>query len=242
MSVAIDFGNSKIKIGLFSVDGVQPKQTWTADYQSASFSEILAELPDTEYCIYSQVRHEESLTSLIERRFSKTVPLHYQLNLPFGIDYGTPETLGNDRIASCAGAMELFADRPLLVIDAGTCITYDLISVDNRFMGGAISPGIEMKLKAMAHFTDKLPKATLSTEQEPLNIGKSTIECLLTGAVMGTIHEISGFVATFGKQQSLTTVLTGGDSQYLADNLENSTFAAPNLVLIGLNKIGKLNA
>lgn len=242
MPVAIDFGNSKIKVGVFSDYQKEPHAVLIFDYQGNDFVSFISGLATTESCIFSQVRADRALLSHIYSHFTNPAELTHELILPFTMGYETPETLGRDRLAACAGAMVLFDERQLLIIDAGTCITYDLISGQDHYMGGAISPGIEMKLVAMHQFTDRLPKATLNTGNEPLIIGKNTNDCLLSGAVSGTLHEISGFIATFGGKQSLTTVLTGGHSQYLADNLEISTFAVPNLVLIGLNKIRKLNA
>ena len=241
MSIAIDFGNTRIKVGIFNEDDGLEKFS-VFNYSDDEFSAFISQFSHKEECIYSHVRTEKTLLNLIEQHFTSPIELTYRLNLPFTMGYKTPETLGKDRIAACAGAMEIFDNRPLLVIDAGTCITYDFISEHDHYMGGAISPGIELKLRALHEFTDKLPNLPFNPDNKPVNIGKSTNESLLSGAVTGTLHEISGFIATFGSLQTLTIVLTGGHAQYLADNLENSTFAAPNLVLIGLNKIRKLNA
>jgi len=242
MPLAIDFGNSRIKIGYFKGDAKQPTRVLITDYDLYSFEESLKEYSTEEHCIISSVASSIDFEHIVKQHFEHVHVLSYQSILPFDNFYETPETLGNDRMAACAGAMELTEKRPLLVIDAGTCITYDFITDADSYIGGAISPGIEMRLKAMHHFTENLPKPIFSPEKERVTLGKSTIDCLLAGAVTGTVHEILGFAATFSSAKSLNVVLTGGNSEYLADQLENSTFAAPNLVLIGLNKIRKLNA
>lgn len=242
MPLAIDFGNSRIKIGYFQAGAINPETVHFVDYDLKAFGQSIQKYARNEDCILSSVASSKDFENVAIEHFSTVHMLSYDSILPFKNEYETPKTLGNDRMAACAGAMELVDKRPLLIIDAGSCITYDFITEADSYIGGAISPGIEMKLKAMHHFTDKLPKPTFSTDQERVTLGKSTEECLLAGAVTGTVHEILGFAATFSHAKSLNVVLTGGNSEYLADQLENSTFAAPNLVLIGLNKIRKLNA
>lgn len=242
MPIAVDFGNSSIKCGYFKEGEIHPTEVWTLPYNLVDFENAMTQYSPKESCIMSSVANSSSFENLLQKHFAATHNLSYKSVLPFANSYKTPETLGNDRMAACAGAMEICQQRPLLVVDAGSCITYDYITESDTYIGGAISPGIEMKLKAMHHFTEKLPKATFTPENERITLGKSTIDCLLAGAVTGTVHEIMGFAATFTEPKSLNVVLTGGNSEYLADQMENSTFAAPNLVLVGLNKIRQLNA
>lgn len=242
MPLTVDFGNSRIKIGYFNKEDIAPTSVRTASYNLHEFEELMNQFDTREPCISSSVAASAPFEMLLEERFSLTHRLSFESILPFTNGYKTPETLGNDRMAACAGAMVICNERPLLVVDAGSCITYDYITESNTYIGGAISPGIEMKLKAMHQFTEKLPEAIFNPDKERVSIGKTTLECLLAGAVTGTLHEIMGFAATFTNPKSLNVVLTGGSSEYLADQMENSTFAAPNLVLVGLNKIRQLNA
>ncbi|MBI1183391.1 type III pantothenate kinase [bacterium] len=244
MSLAFDFGNSSVKVGVFNAVDLAPVEVWQFGYHHAhdDFNSFLEKYPADTSVIISTVVSESHAFAGLTQKFVNRIFLSHRLKLPFAIDYKTPETLGNDRLAACAGATVLCAERPILVIDAGTCITYDFITEDNCYAGGAISPGIELKLKAMHHFTQKLPSTTLPPDYQPFNTGKSTLECMWEGAAAGTIHEIRGFIATFSSHKSLNVVITGGTSHYLANKLENSTFAAPNLVLIGLHKIKTLNA
>ena len=123
-----------------------------------------------------------------------------------------------------------------MVIDAGTCITYDVIDKNGVYQGGQITPGIHMRLKAMNHFTDKLPLANWSGPYE--SIGKSTEECLISGAALGTINEMKGFIGDYNKAfDSLNIVITGGDSQFFVLNMKTEILAVPSLVLKGLNVI-----
>ncbi|MFY0672306.1 MAG: type III pantothenate kinase [Bacteroidia bacterium] len=242
MALAFDFGNTRLKAALFDSDNNLSHKSFSFEYDDdETFTRFLSLQNSKEQVIISSV-NDQSYINRITDYFKDIVLLNYNLALPFQLEYDTPETLGKDRIAAAAGAMALYTERPLLVIDAGTCITYDFISDKNVYMGGAISPGIDMKLNAMHKFTNKLPLAKLSPDYQPFKPQKSTLSCLLEGAVAGTIHEIKGFIATFGYNKSLKVIINGGSGQYLADKIENSTFAAPNLVLIGLHQILKLNA
>lgn len=187
------------------------------------------------------VRKNDPLIALLGDKMDLQV-LNYKYNLPFGLDYNSPETLGMDRLAAAAGARSLFPDGPLLVVDVGSCMTYDFISDENVYMGGVISPGIDMRLRAMHEFTSALPEVTLGNDYQSVTIGKTTVECLLAGSVEATAHELKGFIHSLSHHKELQIVITGGRREYLAKRIENNTFVAPNLVLIGLNKIRLLNA
>lgn len=160
--------------------------------------------------------------------------------LPIQNLYKTPKTLGKDRIAAVCGAAKLFAAKNCLVIDAGTCITYDFIDAEKKYYGGSISPGLEMRLKAMHTFTGKLPQAPLQLGQD--FIGNTTETSLQTGALQGTVNEIDGFINQYKKRfKNITTIMCGGNTDFLANRCESEIFAAPNLVMIGLNQILKYN-
>lgn len=160
--------------------------------------------------------------------------------LPVQNLYKTPNTLGKDRIAAVCGATKLFADKNCLVIDAGTCITYDFIDAEKKYYGGSISPGLEMRLKAMHIFTGKLPQASLQWVQD--FIGNTTETSLQTGALQGAVNEIDGFINQYKKRfKNITTIMCGGNTDFLANRCESEIFAAPNLVMIGLNQILKYN-
>lgn len=239
MLVAIDCGNSSIKVGLLDEDG-ELQEFERLEYGNLSQSVLLKAHPDR-HIIFSDVRGHQETTSVL-KELPNAKGIDFQWQLPYKLEYETPRTLGTDRMAAMAGACQIFDQRPLLTIDVGTCITYDFINEHNAFIGGAISPGISMKLRAMHVLTGKLPDATKLPDYKTVTHGKSTIECMQVGAYEGTIHEISGFIKTFSVLNKINVVITGGGSEYLANRLECDTFVAPNLILKGLHKIYQLNA
>jgi type III pantothenate kinase len=234
MNLCIDIGNTRYKAGFFSkhqlVDvfeshaeiELETIMKWNNQY---SFSRI----------IISSVRIlNEGLIKALSDQFDVTV-VSTSMNLPIEISYETPETLGVDRVLGAIGAQNIFPSKNTLSIDAGTCITYDLV-VDGIFIGGAISPGVQMRLDAMHKFTDKLPN--LKKNDQIVTFGTSTTSSMLMGAESGAIEEMKGFIRTFSDQiENLKVILTGGDASFFEGHVENATFAAPNLVLIGLNKV-----
>jgi type III pantothenate kinase len=162
--------------------------------------------------------------------------------VPFFIDYGTPQTLGMDRVAAVAGALYHFPGQASLVIDMGTCVTYDFINKEGHYLGGAISPGLKMRLRAMHDYTQKLPLAELSDAPEEF-IGSSTVACLQSGAYFGLLGEINDTVERYeGRFGTLNVLLCGGDTPLFDKHTKKSIFAAPDLVLFGLHKILQLHA
>jgi type III pantothenate kinase len=164
------------------------------------------------------------------------LPLKNQTPLPFKNLYRTPLTLGIDRLAAVAGALASFPAQNCLVVDAGTCMTYELLTAQAEYLGGNIAPGIAMRLKAMHAFTAKLPEVSKGETEDW--VGYSTESALRNGAQWGAAFEIEGTIARLqGKFSPLTVILTGGDAIFLAKMLKSQIFVLPDLVLIGLNKI-----
>lgn len=238
---AFDFGNTQIKWGLFRNNSLASKGF--LDYDEREFKSLLDSFTGHLPAVYSQVSGRKNFVEAIHSKFQKTVlEANFRLKLPFENKYETPHTLGVDRLAAIAGSVDLFSGCDKIIIDAGSCITYDFLTAKNTYEGGIIAPGLNMRLKAMNHFTDKLPDIKWNENENIDFLGKSTEGCILSGAVNGLLAEINGHIATLGQKDSLQVILTGGQALYLAKRLENSTFAAPNLVLIGLHKILTLNA
>lgn len=181
---------------------------------------------------------KQKLSQLEQRK--NTWFLDKNLKLPFENNYKTKETLGADRKALVAAAQYFFSGENCLVVDAGTCVTYDLLLKGNNYEGGAISPGLKMRLRAMHEFTGRLPLAEI---EEELNWpGKSTNESLLAGAVFGLCHEIDGFYnAAKQNTPKLQLLLTGGDSSLLAKQVKSPLFAHSELIMYGLYQILKYN-
>lgn len=181
------------------------------------------------------------ILQFLSENFDFFIELDHQTELPIGNLYETPETLGKDRLAAAVGANELFPDQNLLIIDAGTAITYDLVSEKNQFVGGNISPGLQMRFKALNHFTGKLPLISYSDDFQ--TIGKNTTDAIRAGVQNGILFEIDQTIDLFNRNyQNLQIVMTGGDSIFFDKKLNYSIFVHFNLTLIGLNRILEHNA
>jgi type III pantothenate kinase len=246
MKLIIDYGNTLVKIALFSGDiitGFKVFENMTVEQVEYFIDENKSRKSDDEivkYCIVSSARNlPEKISSFLNSRFN-TIELNHSTRLPITIKYITPESLGNDRIALAVAASGMFPSEDVLVIDAGTCITYDFINRKNEYLGGAISPGINMRYKALNAFTDKLPLINNIGNAELT--GNSTESSIRSGVLNGIITEVDGIIEQYKKiYPSLKTVFTGGDVNYFDKNLKNNIFANSNLVLTGLNMILKYN-
>jgi type III pantothenate kinase len=182
-----------------------------------------------------QIYHSPALEEYIKKQ-SKFIIFDSSTPLPLTNKYQTPETLGKDRLAAAVAAVNMFPHSNVLVIDAGTCIKYDFINAKAEYLGGAISPGLQMRFNALNHFTEKLPLITLS-EYDSL-IGKNTAESLLSGVINGTLSEIDGIIERYHKiYPEIQIVLSGGDAEYLVSKLKKEIFAVSNIVLNGLKII-----
>jgi len=234
MNLVIDFGNSLIKVGIF--DGVN--FIYSENHHSLSRSRVKSLLQKYNVkaaCMASVTNDHRSVRDFLLKQVPFT-ELSHKTKLPIKNYYRTPETLGNDRRANLAGALSLFPKKNALVISAGTCITYDAITSARKYFGGNISPGLEMRLKAMHTFTARLP--LVKKERATYLIGRSTAESMLTGAVRGARLEMQGFISEYKKKfPSLHVILTGGDAPFFETSLQKKIFAVPNLALIGLNEI-----
>jgi len=230
MNGIIDIGNTAVKWALF--DGTELLEAGRISYgQWEKLQEIHTKYPSI-YWFMSSVQLEPTEKEL---GFSYQV-LNLSESLPVTICYETPSTLGRDRLAAICGAKHLFPNTACLVIDAGTCITYDLLDSENKYHGGSISPGIQMRLKAMHEFTGKLP--LIDWEDLDGFIGDSTKASMLQGIKQGLLGESTRQIDLYTeKYPDLRVLITGGDSPFFEKNLKKDIFAAPNLVLIGLNTI-----
>ncbi|GAB4233894.1 MAG: hypothetical protein Tsb0034_07350 [Ekhidna sp.] len=167
--------------------------------------------------------------------------LSHDLSLPVTLDYKTPETLGADRIAAAVGATVLFPNTNSLIVDVGTCMTLDFVDESNVFRGGVISPGLKMRMKAMADYTSRLPNVSEDfngVQSDP--IGKSTKECLISGAYWAMIHEINGVIRYLEEDfTSINVILSGGDTDFFESKLKAHIFAGSKIVQTGLYRIWK---
>ena len=226
----IDIGNSRIKSSEVQGDLILKSKTWDR------LESLVKALPKNKNTIVCSVKHDsEQITDIFG---DDVFVFNEHSKLPIRINYDTPQTLGRDRIASAVGAHYLFPSEDLLIIDAGSCITYDLL-INNSFEGGLISPGFKMRLKAMHEMTGQLPDVIQQSDQYEWElIGKSTATGMISGAKNGMKNEINGIVSRLKeKYASLRILMTGGDAVLFESNVKGSIFVRSNLVPLGLNQI-----
>lgn len=238
--LVVDLGNTRWKAAVFE-DGVllSNKVVFTEDNPEPL--QILLKTWKPSHSILGSVAGDSDALKALLQQYTSLISLSPQLIFPFINEYATPQTLGMDRVAGVAGAQTLFPAQNCLVIDAGTCITFDFITASNRYLGGAISPGLQMRLKAMHAFTQKLPDLQF---EQPVNfIGDSTRNSMLSGAYFGLLGEINDTIVRYEEQfGEVQVLLCGGDAALFDKRTKKSIFAAPDLVLHGLFKILQLNA
>ncbi|MEO7088420.1 MAG: type III pantothenate kinase [Bacteroidia bacterium] len=235
MQLVIDIGNTRIKVAFFQNNEVKNF------FLVTSVDELINAtwFTDTkiEYALISSVaQYPENLIEIIKQKttlviFSATTPV------PLVNKYKTAHTLGSDRLAAAVGGNFIFPNTNLLVIDAGTCLKYNFVNAQNEFLGGGISPGLQMRFNALHNFTAKLPLQDFEKNIPPL-VGTDTTSSILSGVQNGILAEVEGIIHQYKEQYpNLKTILTGGDGDFFAKQLKNSIFADPFLVQKGLNII-----
>lgn len=235
MNLIVDQGNTSIKIAQFEKNEIV--YFTRLSYQEFERTEFNLSY---KHCFISSVLTEED-RKMHQSKFIAPVYLRHTSVLPFINKYGTPESLGLDRIANAAYCAEYFRDHNSLVIDVGTCLKFDFINEKNEYLGGSISPGLRMRYRALNIQTAQLP--LLAPTERPILIGKSTIESMQSGVQNGMKNEIIATISEYKHQyKQLNIFLTGGDANYFADALKNGIFADAFLTLKGINAISKLNA
>ncbi|MCB9246747.1 MAG: type III pantothenate kinase [Flavobacteriales bacterium] len=233
MDLIIDIGNSRTKLGIFVNSGIQTVERYVNDDQN-----LIAKLRtlEADRTIVSSVRGWSSEFASAIRSVKPVLYLDHTTPIPVRNSYGSPDTLGKDRLAAVVGAAFLHPNANCLAIDAGTCITYDLITAECEYLGGNISPGLEMRAKAMHEFTGALPLVRDYDEQDL--IGRTTQQAISSGILNGLIREVNGTIEAYREQYpDLKVILCGGEARYLVNQLKGEIFANRNLVLIGLHKI-----
>jgi type III pantothenate kinase len=235
MNLCIDQGNSSTKAGIFNRDKLI--ETFVFEqFGKRELSTLLTKFSISSCIISSVISENTELIEELRGKIQTVIDLTHTTGIPIENNYLTPETLGKDRLAAIVGASTLMPDSDILVIDAGTAITYDFIDSSHRYSGGNIAPGLNLRLRALHEFTQKLPKVAPKIET-PL-LGNSTESAILSGALYGIVFEIDGYIDALKiKYPQLSTFLTGGSTFYFDNKLKNAIFAERNLVLIGLNRI-----
>lgn len=241
MNLVIDIGNTQVKFAVFSNRKIQ-KTIIEDEINPALVDDLIKEYPDLKHAISCSVGNiDKNLINNLRDKFDLFIEMGPETLIPIENLYNTKETLGYDRIAAAVGANSLFPCSNLMIIDAGTAITYDVVDENNRYLGGNISPGLEMRYRALHEFTKKLPLVQRS-DDFPL-IGKTTEEAIRSGVQSGIIAEMDAMIDKVKDQWiNCKTVLTGGDSFFFDEKLKNTIFVMFELTLLGLNRIIEYNA
>lgn len=239
-NLIVDVGNSSAKVAIFDGDTLIEQSRATHDTLPQALKRLTESTTIDAAIISSVIPLSEVMEEALAALSCPCLHMSALLKMPFSIAYQTPETLGADRLAAVAEAYALQPGHNLLVIDAGTAITYDLVTSDGVYLGGNISPGINMRFKALNLLTGKLP--LVEKEGERLAIGNTTETAIREGVLQGVDKEIEGYIREYAqKYPNLLVFLTGGDTFLLENRVKNRTFADNLLVIKGLNRILKLN-
>jgi len=239
LNLIIEQGNSATKVAVFN----QGQMVFSADYkvfEQSSLFQLFGQYPFKNGIFSTVIDVEKELITCLENRLAYFFFFDRHVRLPIEVCYQTPDTLGGDRIAVAVGANFLQPQKDILVIDAGTAITYEVIEAPGIYLGGNISPGMRTRFNALNRFTKRLPLVEERAEV-PL-IGTSTETAILAGVVNGIVYEMDGFIDELrNKYQGLYVFLTGGHTFYFEKRLKNIIFANKLLGIIGLNRILEYN-
>ena len=234
MDFIIDIGNTRVKYASFHKGTLQTKGYCVEN----ELGKVLRSIDSTiKRLILSSVKSTPKEVLLaIEEKGLRCIFLTADSQMPFKNKYESPHSIGADRLALAAGALKRFPNKDVLVVDIGTCMTFDFIDADAVYHGGAISPGLLMRLKALNAFTGKLPLVALNT---PIDlIGRNTNESILSGVVNGMLKELDGIIDEYKmRYPDVKIILTGGDIAFFDKKLKNSIFADEDILLKGMHFI-----
>ncbi|MFV8270716.1 type III pantothenate kinase [Flavobacterium sp. GT2N3] len=235
MILVVDVGNTRIKAAVFEGATLFEIFVFSKIELKKNIENILKKFEKTTDLLISSVGEVEKQSFM---EYNKVLNVHFlspEDSFPFHNRYATPKTLGIDRMVLAAGATLQFPNQNRLVIDAGTCVTYDFIDDQDNYLGGAITPGLRLRYEALHNFTAKLPLLPLESPKDL--IGTSTRESIHSGVVNGLVFEINGFTDQYNARYSnFIIILTGGDTDFLAKRLKNTIFANSNFLLESLNQ------
>ena len=240
MFLVIDVGNSRVKLAVFEKDSLIEQMAFPQDVFNKYLTNYLKKNSNINTLIISSVGKLEKDSFVAFEKEYNVVFVTKEFNFPFNNLYNSPDTLGIDRMVLAGGSVLQFPNKNRLIIDAGTCVTYDFIDENDNYLGGAISPGIRLRYESLYNYTSKLP---LLIKSEPKNsIGNSTNESIHSGVVNGLTFEIDGFINdNYRLNKNFIIILTGGDAEFLAKRLKNTIFANSNFLLESLYQIYQYN-
>ena len=234
MNLVLDVGNSLLKIALFEKCELIQKFKFSENYRR-NIEDIISKYKVTHSIISNVGRIDDSIINILKES-TNLLLVSNQLKIPFKNLYKSKNTLGQDRLALVSAAAFNFPNENVLIVDIGSCITYDFKNNNNEYLGGGISPGISMRFKSLNTFTSNLPLIDFDSIYQL--IGNNTKNSITSGVVNGTISEINGIIQQYREEfKNIRIILTGGDSNFLLKRIKNTIFADRNFLLIGLNKL-----
>jgi type III pantothenate kinase len=237
-TICFDFGNTRLKYAMFEDDVLREENVLPND-DSVVITEVLDRFHPERSILSSVVNHNPAMEKILAEKTSFH-KLSHLTKLPFTTPVGKPETIGADRLALCAAAVKFFPGKNNLVIGLGTCITYNFVNKYHEFVGGSISPGMDMRFKSLQTFTAKLPLVK-EDWNFPL-IGYDTVTNITSGVILGMAKEIDGIINAYSERfGNFNVLLTGGNSAYFVPHLKNKIFADPYLIFKGLYAISEYN-
>lgn len=240
MNLVIDAGNTLVKVAVFKANSELYYHQFELSEFVIQIKNIFEKYPNIDQSIVSSVGSLTEKELKVLKLFCKVHQLSHASKVPFRNSYATPQTLGVDRIALASAAFYHNPKGNTLVIDAGTCITYDLINDFGEYLGGGISPGLQMRYQALHQQTSKLP--LLKPVSEVNLIGNTTNSSMHSGVIFGILAEINGLIDQYNQRfKDLTVILTGGDALFLSKRTKNTIFANPKFLLEGLNYLLEYN-
>jgi type III pantothenate kinase len=237
-TLCFDFGNTRRKVAVFKSSQIE-KVIVLKDDSNETIQSLINDYSPKKSILSSVIDHNPGMEEALAKhtQFHK---LSHLTKVAFTTPVGKPETIGADRLALTAAAIHFYPRKNNLVIGLGSCITYNFINKYHEFVGGGISPGLEMRLKAVSHFTARLPLVEADSNV-PL-LGYDTKTNIQSGVVLGMVYEIDGFIDEYAKKfDNFNVLLTGGDIVHLASHLKNKIFADPDLIFKGLYAISEVN-
>lgn len=244
MNLCIDQGNSRTKVALMTDEGKMINHFIYKQFGSSDVERLFDLYDITDSIISSVVNIEAAVVNTLARRSQHFVLFDHNTPVPIVNRYETPQTLGQDRLAAAVGAKSLCLDENLLIIDAGSAITYDFVTADGEYIGGNIAPGLKMRFTMLQRMTKKLPLVEAEENELIPLFGKNTRDAIAAGVIRGVAYEVKGYMRTLReKMPHFQTYLTGGHASYVLNNVRTSRnekreiHFEKNLVLIGLNEI-----
>jgi type III pantothenate kinase len=239
MKLIIDIGNTLQKAAIFDRESLIAVSSFNI-ITISDLEKIFSDNQIEATILSSVANYDEDIKTFLKCN-SKFLELDHNTPVPIINKYGTPQKLGKDRLASATASQIFFKGKNVLVIDIGTAIKYDFVNKIGEYLGGSISPGINLRFRALHNYTAKLPLVTY--QKSVVLTGQNTKDSLLSGVINGAAFEIDGFIDNYrSKYEGLEIILSGGDHNYFEKRLKNTIFVVPNIVLLGLNKILDYNA